>query len=136
LIILGKYDIFDTKFYEEKSQNRRNIVLIPGALSNRKILTFTAESLAKKNFRVIAMDLPGLGSRYNEKLTVQSALDCVKEIITKECGGKAIVFGYAMGGYLAMRFMKEFPEMCTAVVLGGCLNEWYGPRLNVMASFF
>lgn len=45
--------------------------------------------------RVIAMDLPGLGSRINEKLTLQSAINAIREVIEQNCESKtAILFGY------------------------------------------
>jgi pimeloyl-ACP methyl ester carboxylesterase len=73
------------------------------------------------------MDLPGLGSRKDEPLTVESAVEAVREIIESQCPeGSAVIYGYSMGGYVAMHFAKKFPELCTALILGGCMNEIYG----------
>jgi len=70
------------------------------------------------------MDLPGLGSRINERLTLTSAIEAIRDIIDQNCESKtAIIYGYSMGGYLAMHFSGAYPEMCEALILGNCLAD-------------
>jgi len=74
------------------------------------------------------MDLPAHGSRANERLTMQSAVRAVAEILHEQCPSKkAIIFGYSLGAYVAIHFSKDYPEICSNIILGGCcgdLSNW------------
>jgi len=107
------------------------IVLLPGSLGSRQTMIYTSEYLSKY-FNVITMDLPGHGARAGEKLTKETVVAAVYEIINTQCPEKkAIVMGYSFGGYVAMIFSREYPEMCLGLILGGCSNECFGFGTNI-----
>ena len=49
-----------------------------------------AKALAEAGYKVINPDLPEHGSRYKEKLTMQTALSTLHEVIQKEAGGQKV----------------------------------------------
>eukprot|EP01102_Stenamoeba_stenopodia_P008342 TRINITY_DN2395_c0_g1_i1.p1 TRINITY_DN2395_c0_g1~~TRINITY_DN2395_c0_g1_i1.p1 ORF type:complete len:368 (-),score=64.09 TRINITY_DN2395_c0_g1_i1:138-1241(-) len=99
--------------------NNHAIVLIHGATATRKCHGPQIEALSKQ-FYVLAPDLPGHGSRYSERLTMQSAVHSIADLIehhTKD--KKAIVYGYSLGGYVAMAVAGTVPHLCSGVIVGG-----------------
>lgn len=115
------------------------MVFVGGALGSRTGIV----SVRADKYRVLCVDLPGLGSLKGQQLTTDTACDHVKSIIdTHVKGKKAIVGGYSMGifdfnfivvgGHFAMKFAAKYPDSCLAIILGGCANEYYG----VGASLF
>lgn len=99
--------------------------MLPGALIGRIITPELRAALAA--YHVIAVDLPGLGACKGEKLTNENAIELIRNVILEHTKAKkAIVFGISMGGHLAMKFADKHPELCIALVLGACVNEYYG----------
>jgi hypothetical protein len=99
---------FDTFGPKEAS----TIILLHGSLSNRTQLVYQIEILSKQ-YRILSLDLPGHGSRIDEKLTSESAIRAISEIIENEVQDKkATIFGYDLGGFVAIQFAKIHPEMC------------------------
>lgn len=73
------------------------------------------------------VDIPGLGARDGEKLTKQAAMDAIADAIKKfGKNGRAVLVGHSMGGFLAMQFGSEHPEMTAGLVLSGCASESSG----------
>lgn len=78
-----------------------------------------------KHYRVISVELPGLGSRRGEKLTRESALRVVADVIEQQVPEKrAFVYGHSMGAYVTMALCKEYPHLVRGAILGAALNEW------------
>jgi pimeloyl-ACP methyl ester carboxylesterase len=57
----------------EKS-DQPTLIWIHGGGGCRKMFEFHARELAKKNYRSVLIDLPGHGSRIDEKLSAESAI--------------------------------------------------------------
>jgi pimeloyl-ACP methyl ester carboxylesterase len=79
-------------------------------------------SLASE-FRVIAMDLPGHGSRMAETFSLESAVGSIADVIVAETAGPVVVVGLSTGGYVTLEFCARFPGMANGVVLSGCSAE-------------
>jgi len=48
-----------------------------------------------------------------EPLSMESAAEVLATLIREHAnGGKAVVFGYSMGGYIAMAFAGRYPDLC------------------------
>lgn len=56
--------------------------MIPGGLTTRNSLVYLAE-LASKDLRVITMDLPGLGTRRDQRLLMATSVQAIKDTIEK-----------------------------------------------------
>src|SRR5258707_15275013 len=61
-------------------------------------------------FRTIAMDLPAHGSRFADPFTLEGAADALSAAIRDDAGGRAIVVGLSLGGYVAMALAAREPH--------------------------
>eukprot|EP01122_Echinamoeba_exundans_P005623 TRINITY_DN15774_c0_g1_i1.p1 TRINITY_DN15774_c0_g1~~TRINITY_DN15774_c0_g1_i1.p1 ORF type:complete len:358 (+),score=38.72 TRINITY_DN15774_c0_g1_i1:68-1141(+) len=124
------YDVFEP--HGTPQGTPADIVLVGGALGSRAQLTYIAENLCEKH-RVITVDLPGQGGRYKEALSRPAAVAVLKEIVENHTiYKKAIVIGISMGGYVAMQFAGENPDLVSALILHGCHNESSGAMASVL----
>lgn len=64
-------------------ENEETIILLPPHLMTRKSLLLIAEKLAER-YRVISMDLPGLGTRRGEKLMMSTCVKAIKDVIERQ----------------------------------------------------
>jgi pimeloyl-ACP methyl ester carboxylesterase len=78
-------------------------------------------------FRTIAPDLPAHGTRADEPFTLDGAADAVAAAIHAEApGGRAIVVGLSLGGYVAMTLAAREPELVSGLVVSGASAEPVG----------
>ncbi|UNO43778.1 alpha/beta hydrolase [Streptomyces sp. MST-110588] len=68
---------------------------------------------------VEAPDLPGHGRRRGESFTLPAAVDAVAEAIDR-LGGRALVVGLSLGGYVAIATAKRHPDKVAGLVAIGC----------------
>lgn len=80
------------------------------------------------SFRTIALDLPGHGVRTDEAFTLDAAADTVARVIDEAAGGRAIVVGLSLGGYVAIHLAGRSPERVRGLVLAGATAEPDGIR--------
>lgn len=66
-----------------------------------------------------AVDLPGHGTRRGERFTLDAAAQAVADAIDA-AGGRALVAGLSMGGYVAIAAAERFPERVAGLVAIGC----------------
>ena len=78
--------------------------------------------------RVIAVDLPGHGTRADEPFTLDRAADSVARVIDEAGGGRAVVVGLSLGGYVAMHLAERSPDRVRGLVLAGATAEPSGIR--------
>ena len=79
-------------------------------------------------FRTIAVDLPGHGELADTPFTLAGAADAVARAIDAVAGGRAIVVGLSLGGYVAMDLASRSPERVRGLVLAGATADPTGPR--------
>ncbi len=94
------------------------IVLLHGYLESLKIWNSIVKDL-KKNYRVIAIDLPGQGhsSISNEVQTMEAMAYEVKLVLDHLKVDKCFMIGHSMGGYVALAFMEAYPHIITGISL-------------------
>ena len=78
--------------------------------------------------RVVALDLPGHGVRADEAFTLDAAADAVAQVIDEAAGGRAIVVGLSLGGYVAMHLGERSPDRVRGLILAGATAEPNGLR--------
>jgi pimeloyl-ACP methyl ester carboxylesterase len=79
-------------------------------------------------YRVIALDLPGHGSLADRPFTLAAAADELARVIETAAGGRAVVVGLSLGGYVAMDLAARRPELVGGLVLSGATQEPVGVR--------
>jgi pimeloyl-ACP methyl ester carboxylesterase len=98
------------------------LVLLHGTRRTRTMWRLQLDSLAGA-FRVIAVDLPGHGALADVPFRLADASDFVAAVIDEIAGGRAIVVGSSMGGYVAMDLAARRPERVAGLVLANATAE-------------
>jgi pimeloyl-ACP methyl ester carboxylesterase len=78
--------------------------------------------------RVVTLDLPGHGVRASERFTLDGGAEVVGRVIDDAAGGRAIVVGLSLGGYVAMHLAERAPERVRGLVLAGATADPVGLR--------
>jgi pimeloyl-ACP methyl ester carboxylesterase len=81
----------------------------------------------RDRYRVIALDLPGHGRLADRPFTVQDASDELALAIEQAAGGRAVVVGLSLGGYVAMDLAARRPDLVRGLVLSSATTEPIGP---------
>jgi pimeloyl-ACP methyl ester carboxylesterase len=102
------------------------IVLVHGTRLCRTMWAPQMDRLSDE-FRTIAPDLPGHGSRAGETFTLDRAADRLAAAIDEHAGGRAIVVGLSLGGYTAMTLAARSPGRIRGLVVAGATLEPIGP---------
>jgi len=95
------------------------IVLLHGIGVTRKQWLPQLRDLADE-YRLIAVDLPGHGSLAQQRFSLDDAAAHVASMIEEEAGGRALVAGLSLGGYVAIELARTQPERVAGLVLTGC----------------
>lgn len=103
------------------------IVFVHGTRLTRSAWTPQVEAL-HDTFRVVAMDLPGHGALADRPFTMAAASDELARVIETAVGGRAIVVGLSLGGYVAMDLAATRPDLVRGLVLSGATQEPVGLR--------
>jgi pimeloyl-ACP methyl ester carboxylesterase len=115
--------------FGETASGRLNapaIVLLHGTRLSRAIWTPQLDALADE-FRVIALDLPGHGERASEPFSLDGAVEVVAATIrARAAGGRAVVVGLSLGGYVAMNLAATYPELVRGLIVAGASAEPVG----------
>jgi pimeloyl-ACP methyl ester carboxylesterase len=104
------------------------IVFVHGTRLTRSAWAAQLDGLGGE-FRAIAVDLPGHGSRAGEPFELESAAELLGDTIRDQAsGGSAVVVGLSLGGYVAMTLAARQPERVRGLVLAGATAEPVGLR--------
>ena len=103
------------------------IIFVHGTRLTRKAWTAQMTDLSDE-FRTIAVDLPGHGVLADVPFTLADASDRLAEVIDREAGGRAIVVGLSLGGFVAMDLAARSPERVRGLVIAGASAEPTGLR--------
>ncbi|MBC7289974.1 MAG: alpha/beta fold hydrolase [Actinotalea sp.] len=98
------------------------VVLLHGARTSGTMWRAQLEALERAGRQAVAPDLPGHGRRVQETFTVDGALEAVGEAVDR-VGGRAVVVGLSLGGYLAAAWAARHPEGTAALLLSGCSTD-------------
>jgi pimeloyl-ACP methyl ester carboxylesterase len=81
------------------------------------------------DFHCLVPDLPGHGDAEGVPFTVEGAADGVADLIEREAhGGRAILVGLSLGGYVAMALAARRPELVAGLAISGATAEPVGVR--------
>lgn len=103
----------------------RVIVLLHGSVVTRKMWLPQLRGLSD-TYRVIAPDLPGHGACAGVPFSFAAAAERIADLIREEAGGRALVAGLSLGGYVAIELAHRHPARVAGLVLSGCSVEFKG----------
>jgi len=104
-------------FYTDKGRGN-TVVLLHGYLETNHIWDGFADELAK-NFRVIAIDIPGHGKsgKISEIHTMDLMAEAADTVIKSLEIDKVFVIGHSMGGYVALAYLAKYLHKLSGVCL-------------------
>jgi pimeloyl-ACP methyl ester carboxylesterase len=105
------------------------VLLVHGIRTSATMWRHQRDWLAAAGHPVLAVDLPGHGSRLGEEFTVAGALAAIDAGVDT-LGGRAVVVGLSLGGYYAIAYAGSHPGKVLAVVAAGSGFVPAGPGLT------
>jgi len=100
-------------------ENAPAIVMLHPEGGNRKSVAPLMKELSRV-YTVLAPDFPGMGNRGDDKLTVDSAVKAVFDLIKQNIPSQtALLVGHGLGALVAVEMASKNPTMCSGVVCIG-----------------
>ncbi|MGN6368816.1 MAG: alpha/beta fold hydrolase [Phycisphaerae bacterium] len=96
------------------------IVLIHGFPFDATMWRHQVDFLRGKGLTVITPNLPGFAGTdawERDRTSIEGFAEFVHGVIQNEAGGKAIVGGFSMGGYVLLALLRDYPESLAAAML-------------------
>jgi len=97
------------------------IVFVHGALMSHSVWQPQIDALSDR-YRCLTVDLPGHGVLVDRRFTLDDGA-AVVEAAVGAVGGRAVVVGLSLGGYVAMAVAGRRPELVRGLVIAGCTRE-------------
>jgi len=107
------------------------VVLVHGIRTSATMWRRQQEWLAAAGHPVLAIDLPGHGSRLGEEFTAAAALAAIDAGVDA-LGGRVLLVGLSLGGYWAIRYAAAHPAKVIGLVAASCS---YQPRGAGLAAY-
>jgi pimeloyl-ACP methyl ester carboxylesterase len=98
------------------------IVFVHGALMGRAVWRPQIDALSDR-FRCISVDLPGHGTQRDVPFELDEAAEGVVRAIDEVAGGRTILVGLSLGGYVAMTIASRHPSKVRGLVIAGSTRE-------------
>jgi pimeloyl-ACP methyl ester carboxylesterase len=98
------------------------LILLHGTRRTRAMWHHQLAGLAD-TFRVVAVDLPGHGALADVTFRLADASALVGAVIDEAGGGRAIVIGQSLGGYVGMHLAALRPDQVAGLVLADATAE-------------
>jgi pimeloyl-ACP methyl ester carboxylesterase len=96
------------------------ILLIHGFPFDASMWESQAAFLRDKGHTVLTPSLPGFGGSAplaRDHTSIESYAADIHKVIQTQAGGRAIVGGFSMGGYVLLALLREFPDCVSAAML-------------------
>lgn len=102
-----------------------NIILLHGAIGCSKQLQAIEQELSKQNHGVLNLNFPGHGSEdlCEEDFSIEFFEQYVNQFLMK-IEGPVYIFGYSLGGYVAMRLALQHPKKIKGIMTFGTILNW------------
>jgi esterase/lipase len=110
----------------------KDILLLHGALGSSRQMDCLLPYL--QNRSVYCPDLPGHGTHAGQAFTIESLSLWLKNYLEENNLSQLRVFGYSMGGYLALKHESEYPGTFFGVTTLGTKFDWSEKSAEMEAS--
>lgn len=105
------------------------ILLVHGIRTSATMWRHQERALSEDGYRVLAIDLPGHGTRFDEAFTVEGALAAIDAGVER-LGGTVLLVGLSLGGYYAIAYAAAHPDRVAGLVAAGSSSVPRGPLLE------
>ena len=95
------------------------VVLLHGVRTSASMWRSQLAALERAGHRALAVDLPGHGADRGQRFTLDGAVERVAAAVD-EVGGRALVTGLSLGGYVAIAHAARHPEQVAGLVAADC----------------
>jgi pimeloyl-ACP methyl ester carboxylesterase len=103
----------------------KTLVLLHGAFGSSAQLTSLKQALEKEGFAVYMLNFTGHGGKpFRGHFDIQTFSDDILNFIYENGLGKVSIFGYSMGGYVALWLAHQHPELVEKIVTLGTKFDW------------
>lgn len=109
-----------------REDGRPLIVFLHGTRLTGAQWASQVEALGEE-FRCLAPDLPGHGDAADVPFTVGVAAERIAAVIDR-AGGRAVIVGLSLGGYVAMDVAARWPDRVSGLLLAGASAEPVGAQ--------
>jgi pimeloyl-ACP methyl ester carboxylesterase len=105
--------------------NNLPVLILHGALGAASQLLPTASHLRTLGFEVHTLNFSGHGGEpFHNSFGIETFARDVQHFITSQPISRVYLFGYSMGGYVALWFAHRFPQHVGALVTLGTKFDW------------
>lgn len=98
------------------------VVLLHGSRTSATMWRRQVDALHAAGATVVAPDLPGHGSRRDVPFGLDDAVATVGDAVDS-VGGRALVVGLSLGGYVGIEHRARRPEQCAGLVAASCCTS-------------
>ncbi|MDO8150668.1 alpha/beta fold hydrolase [Isoptericola sp. b408] len=102
------------------------VVLLHGSRTSRTMWRRQLATLAAAGIPAVAPDLPGHGARRGTRFTLDGAIATVRDAVD-DVGGRALVVGLSLGGYVGIEHRARHPEQVAGLVAASCSTDPASP---------
>jgi pimeloyl-ACP methyl ester carboxylesterase len=137
LIPAGGCKLETTIFDKKDARPQGTVVLFPGLVANKKVMTFLAGGFAELNLRVYVPDLPGHGHSPGP-FSPQRAEDCaealVSDLVSRGLANpdRTILAGHSMGAAIALRVGAKVPAAGVVAISPAPMRVAYGVQPEML----
>ncbi|WP_326522643.1 alpha/beta fold hydrolase [Cellulomonas edaphi] len=100
-----------------------------GTRTSSAIWTHQVDALERSGHPTLALDLPGHGTRSDERFSLDGALAAIDDAVDSFAVPPLLV-GLSLGGYTSLAYAGRHPAKVAGVVLAGCSTEIKGKPLH------
>ena len=112
------------------SSSPHPIVLVHGTRTSSRIWDDQVRALTHGGHASVAIDLPGHGTRADERFTFEGALAAIDDAV-RSCDSPPLLVGLSLGGYMSLAYAGRYEDRLAGVLLAGCSTEIKGKPLHV-----
>jgi pimeloyl-ACP methyl ester carboxylesterase len=80
----------------------------------------------RDRFRCVTVHLPGHGRLASDAFTLDAAVEALRAAVDTTSGGRAVVVGLSLGGYVSIAFAARYPERVRGLVVADASLEPVG----------